>query len=131
MKRRVGFYMPHGKVLVFVNNFDSGVLPTVKDFAGREPSRGTDGCKLSLLTSSPVGTKKEWKRFIRELGIPARFVSRNEFSSEFGTGVTTFPAILIQTGKDLALVVSAGEINQCTTLEDLISLVRSRFARIK
>ena len=61
--------MQHGKVLVFVNNFDSGVLPTARDFSGREPSRGTDGCKLYLLTTSPVGTKKEWKRFIRELGI--------------------------------------------------------------
>jgi hypothetical protein len=123
--------MPHGKVLVFVNNFDSGVLPTVKDFAGREPSRGTDGCKLYLLTTSPVGTKKEWKRFIRELAIPARFVSRNEFSSEFGTGTTSFPAILIQNGKDLEIVVTAGEINQCTTLVDLINLVRSRFVRIE
>ena len=62
---------------------------------------------------------------------PARFVSRNEFSSEFGTDITSFPAILIQTGKNLAFVVSAGEINQCTTLEDLIHLVRSRFARIQ
>jgi hypothetical protein len=122
--------MPHGKTLVFVYNFDSGVLPTIQELAGREPPRGSDGCKLYLLTTSPVGTKKEWKRFIRELDHPARFLSRNEFSSEFGTGVTSFPAVLIQTGKNLALAVSAHEINQCVTLEDLIGLVQSRFATI-
>jgi hypothetical protein len=122
--------MPHGKTLVFVYNFDSGVLPTIQELAGREPPRGSDGCKLYLLTSSPVGTKKEWKRFIRELNHPARFLSRNEFSSEFGTGPTLFPAIFIQTGKDLSPAVSADEINQCRALEDLISLVRQRFAEI-
>jgi hypothetical protein len=123
--------MPLGKALVIVYNLDSGVLPTIKDYAGFESSPRTDHCTLYVKTSSPVGMKKEWKRFIKDLDIPARFMNRNEFSSEFGTGLTTFPAILVQSGKDLSLVASTDEINQCTTLEDLISLVRRRLADLR
>jgi hypothetical protein len=123
--------MSLGKALVIVYNLDSGVLPKIKDFSSRESVPGIDGCKLFFLTNSPVGMKKEWKRFIRELGIPARFLNRNEFISEFGTDLMTFPVILVQTGKGQSLVISTEEINQCMTLEDLISLIQSRFANIR
>ncbi|MFA5332799.1 MAG: hypothetical protein WC342_10535 [Methanoregula sp.] len=123
--------MPVGKTLVIVYNLDSGVLPTIKGYTGFESASVTDHCMLYAKTSSPVGMKKEWKRFIKDLDIPARFMNRNEFLSEFGTGLTTFPAILVQSGKDLSLVASTDEINQCTTLEDLIGLVRQRLADIR
>jgi hypothetical protein len=120
--------MPFGRALVCVYNLDSGVLPNIKDYATPGSASGTGSCNLYILTNSPIGMKKEWKRFIKDLGIPARFLSRNEFSSEFGTGLTGFPAILVQAGKDLSRVISTEEINQCRALEDLISLLRQRFA---
>jgi hypothetical protein len=74
--------------------------------------------------------KKDWKRFVRELGIPARFLNRNEFVSEIGAGLITFPAILVQTGKDLLMLASSEEINRCSSVEDLISLVQQRSLEI-
>src|SRR5271157_408752 len=114
--------MPSGRALVFVYNLDSGVLPKIKDYSAPGSVPVTESCNLYILTNSPIGMKKEWKRFIKDLDIPARFLSRNEFSSEFGTGLTTFPAILVQAGKDLFRVISSEEINTCRTLEDLINL---------
>ena len=122
--------MQPAKTLVFIYNIDSGVLAKIKDYAGLESSPATDFCRLYTLTNSPIGIKKEWKRFIKELGIPGWFLNRNEFSTEFGTGLTTFPAIFLQVGENMSLVVGSDEINQCQVLEDLISLVRPRFANI-
>jgi hypothetical protein len=74
--------------------------------------------------------KKDWKRFVRDLGIPSRFLNRNEFISEIGAGLITFPAILVQIGKDLLVVASSDEINRCGSLDDLISLIRQRSLEI-
>jgi len=123
--------MPFGRALVFVYDLDSGVLPKLKDYASTGLAPVSGSCNLYILTNSPIGMKKEWKRVIKDLGIPARFLSRNEFSSEFGPGFTSFPAILVQSGKDLSRVINNEEINQCRELEDLITLVRQRFAEIR
>ena len=102
------------------------MLSGLKDYSKISAVSGRDTCNLSAITFSPIGMKKDWKRFIRETGYPSRFLTRNEFLTEIGTGLTTFPAILIQAGKDLLLVASTDDINRCQCLEDLISLVRGR-----
>jgi len=123
--------MSYGKTLLFVYNAESGMLPVLKDYASKTgASQAKDFCNLIALTNSPIGMKKDWKRFIRELDIPARFLNRNEFISEIGAGLITFPAILVQTGKDLLMVASSEEINHCQSLEDLIGLVRLRSLEI-
>ena len=123
--------MSYGKTLLFVYNADSGVLPGLKDYSLQSgTSHAKQFCSLTAITSSPIGMKKDWKRFVRELGIPVRFLNRNEFVSEIGAGLISFPAILVQTGKDLLMLASSDEINRCQSLEDLISLVRSRSQEI-
>lgn len=122
--------MSYGKTLLFVYNSDSGMVSGLKDYAKISTVSGRDVCNLSAITFSPIGMKKDWKRFIRETGYPSRFLTRNEFLSEAGTGFTTFPAVLIQAGKELLLVASTDEINRCQCLEDLISLVRGRLAAL-
>jgi len=123
--------MPGGRTLVIVYDLDSGVLPKLKDYASTGFAPVSGSCNLYVLTNSPIGMKKEWKRFIKDLGIPIRFMNRNEFTSEFGTDLTSFPAILIQTGKTLSRFISTEEINPCRELEDLIHLVQQRVAEIR
>jgi len=123
--------MSYGKTLLFVYNADSGMLSGVKDYCIIPKSSGKEPCNLSTMIHTPIGMKKDWKRFVRELGLPARFLTRNEFISEAGSGPITFPAILLNTGKDLLMVASSEEINMCRSLEDLISLVRQRFVDIR
>jgi hypothetical protein len=123
--------MPLERILIFIFNSDSGVLPKFRDYASHAIAPGTDGCTLYSLTYSPIGMKKEWKRFIRDLGIPARFLNRNEFSSEFGPRALKFPVVLVKTGSELRLLVSPEEINRCASLGDLIDLVQQRVAQIR
>lgn len=123
--------MPSGRSLVFVYNADSGILATMKDPVSRMAASGKDSCNLYAVTFSPVGMKKEWKRFIHNLGIPVRFLSRDHFMSEFRTVTVTFPAAFMQTGKDLFLFISTDEINRYERLEDLISLVQQRLSEFR
>jgi hypothetical protein len=116
--------------LVFVYNVDSEILPKTNDHM-RMAMPGKETCGLLALTFSPIGMKKEWRRFVHALDIPARFLSRDEFLAEFRTSTTPFPAVFLQTGNDLFVFISADEINQCARLEDLISLVQQRLTQIR
>ncbi len=118
------------RTLVFVYNLDSGVLPKIKDYAATAPAPEPDGCRLFTLTNSPIGMKKEWKRFVKDLGMPARFLPRNEFVREFGQVLSGFPAVLVHDGTELALLISRDEINRCQDLDELIRLVRQRIGQI-
>ncbi len=122
--------MPSGRSLLFVYNADSGIMLAIKDSVSRMADSGSGRCNLLAVTFSPVGMKKEWKRFIQNLGIPVRFLSRDEFNAEFRTVDSTFPAAFLQSGKDLFIFLSTEEINQCAGLEDLISLVQQRLTHL-
>lgn len=129
--RNTHFSMSYGKTLLFIYNADSGILPGLKEYSSKAGiAHGRNFCNLTAITSTPIGMKKDWKRFVQDLNIPARFLNRNEFISEIGAGLITFPAILVQMGKDLLIVASSEEINRCTSLDDLISLVRQRSLEI-
>jgi len=122
--------MQPGRSLVFVYNVDSETLPKSNDHM-RMAILGKETCSLLAVTFSPIGMKKEWKRFVHDLGIPVRFMSRNECISEFRTATASFPAAFLQTGNDLTLFISTDEINRCAQLEDLISLVQQRLTQIR
>ena len=112
--------------LLFVYNNDSGMLQNFKQYSLSTSASSRGGCHLAAITHSPVGMKKDWKRFIRELNLPSRFLDRNEFSSEFREVTTTYPCILRKSGNTLSVLVSTEEINRCRELEDLIGLVQQR-----
>ncbi|PKL58458.1 MAG: hypothetical protein CVV34_02205 [Methanomicrobiales archaeon HGW-Methanomicrobiales-5] len=118
--------MPLGITLIFVYDASSDVLPKIKDYASKKAIPDTDKCNLYEMTHSPVGMKKNWKRFITDLGIPVKLLSSNEFSSEFGPGIVTYPVALLKKGNDLKFFISTDEINRCSGLEDLINLVQQR-----
>jgi hypothetical protein len=120
--------MVSGRSLVFVYNIDSETLPKMNDHMSRMPITDMHECNLHAITFSPIGMKKEWKRFIHDLGIPVRILARDEFSAEFRSVAPYFPAAFLQEGSDLAPLINTEEIQQCATLEDLIRLVRERVA---
>jgi hypothetical protein len=116
--------MPGLKTLIFVYNTDSSVLQAIKDYSvSTSAVSRADDCTLCAVTHSPVGMKKEWKRFLRNLEIPSRFLNRNEFFSEFGPSPITFPVVLLQNGTEMAVLICSEELNLCRTLNDIIDLI--------
>jgi hypothetical protein len=127
MKKREKSYMPDSTTLLFLHNLDSGVLQPLQDYSrSKSAASGAAACTLSTLTLSPVGIKKEWKRFLKDLKIPSRSLDRNEFLSEFGRRSITFPVVLLKSGTELSVLISTEELNACRNLSDLILLVRER-----
>lgn len=125
----MGSYMPGTKTLLIVDNINSGVLQPFKDFsAGTAAVSGAGTQTLSTLTHSPVGMKKEWKRFLKDLDIPSRTLDKSEFLSEFSSvhPKTTFPVVFTQTGTELAVLISTEELSRCRDLHDLILLLKQR-----
>ena len=122
--------MQPGRSLLFVYNVDSETLPKTNDHM-RMAGSGKETCGLLALTFSPLGMKKEWRRFVHALDIPARFLSRDEFVGEFRNSTTPFPAVFLQAGPDLFVFISSDEISQCARLEDLVALVQQRLTQIR
>ena len=122
--------MPGTKTLLIVDNTNSGVLQPLKDFsaAGSAAGSGATTQSLSTITHSPVGMKKEWKRFLKELEIPSRTLEKGEFLAEFRSGHSpaTFPVVFVQKGTELAVLISTEELGRCRDLNDLIVLLRQR-----
>jgi hypothetical protein len=121
--------MPGQKTLLIIDNTNSGVLQPLKDFsAAKAAASSADSHTLSMLTHSPVGMKKEWKRFLKDLEIPSRTLEKSEFLSEFGSGhrEMTFPVVLLRQGAELAMLISTEELNRCRDLNDLIFLMKQR-----
>lgn len=121
--------MPGTKTLLIIDNTNSGVLQPLKNFsAGTAAASGAGTRTISGITHSPVGMKKEWKRFLKDLDIPSRTLDKSEFLSEFGSGhhQTTFPVVLVQKGTELAVLISTEDISRCRDLNDFILLLRQR-----
>jgi len=118
--------MRYGRLLIFVYNCDRGNLSAIKDYAQKLSSDKAPECNLLALISSPVGIKKGWKRYIQELGIPARFLHKDEYEEEFGALLTPLPAVFLHIQKTRILLISADELDRIRTLEDLIALVNQK-----
>jgi len=118
--------MQPDRVLVFVYNLDKGSLSDIKDHMYSAAPVKSPACNLCSLISSPVGMKKGWKRFVADLGIPARYLFREEFAKEFGLPGFNPPAVFIQIGGSLISLAGVEEINRCESTDDLIELIKQR-----
>ena len=122
--------MRQDRFLIFVYNADSETVPRANQLMSRPTGAMSESCKLLTLTYSPIGMKKEWKRFLNNLKFQVRFLARDEFTREFRGFSATFPVAFYQSGKDLFILASTEEINQCRELEDLVTLIDKRLVGI-
>jgi len=127
----MGLYMQPGQKLVFVYNLDQGSLSALTDYHKSTTAAKISPCNLYTLVFSPVGMKKGWKRFISDLGIPSRYLYRDEFAIETGTVKHSFPAVFIQSGKSFEEIIAADEINRVDSTDSLISLVTQRLSHFR
>ena len=123
--------MPDTRAVLFVYNIDSSVLQSLHEYSVSGPAEPKEEiCHLSTLTHSPVGMKKEWKRFLKDLPFPSRSMDKKEFSREFGARPITFPVVLFKRGTELLVLARTEEIARCQALADLITLVQERLAQV-
>ncbi len=114
--------------LVFVYAADSGLFNALTDYAHKILSPKTYECSLCALTYGPLGMNRAWANFVRDLGTAVEFLHRDELVQKYGAFETELPAVFRLDGNALRPWISAPEIRSCTTLDELMILVRKHIA---
>lgn len=118
------------KSLLFVYNADTGLFSVVTDYAHKILSPKTYPCNLCALTYGNMGMNKQWKAFIANLTVRVEFLHRDEFVKAHAFPDTELPAAFLKQGEAMTMLMSANEINACTTVDALIALVTAKVATI-
>lgn len=112
--------------LVFVYNADNGLFNAIAATAHRIFSPATYECALCLYTYSVRGMNREWKHFLESLGCSLDFYYRTEFRAAYPQRDIRLPAVLVDRGNGLELLIQFDEIKACGNLEELILFTRRK-----
>ncbi len=106
--------------LIFVYNGDSGLLNGVMHYLHKRISPDTYPCQLCGIIYDGTELNKDWLAYVKELGVPAEFLHRDEFRAKYGERGLTYPVVLSQrSGGELETVISAEDFK---TIGDLPAL---------
>jgi hypothetical protein len=111
--------------LLFVYNADSGLFNLLADAAHRVVRPSTYPCRLCAITYTFTGMRSEWREFVQSLGHPVEFLHRDELAGVYGISDVPLPAVFVNWGDRTRLLVSAADIDDCESMEDLKQLVHS------
>ncbi len=114
------------KKILFVYNADSGIFNTVTDIAHKIFAPETYACNLCAITYGNFTIRKEWQAFLETLDADLEFLHRDEFRQQFPGVDADLPAVFLRSGDELSLWITAGEIDRCRSVEDLIALITGR-----
>ncbi|MFB9992371.1 hypothetical protein ACFFLM_10385 [Deinococcus oregonensis] len=113
--------------LVFVYNADGGILNGLKDLWVKTLRPQDYDCQLCAVTYGPLGMKREWRDFVRQLGPEVRFIHRDELRAEYGLDGVPLPAAFERhSDGTLQQWLSAAEMRSFATLNDLMRAVEQR-----
>ena len=122
--------------MILVYNADSGFFNVIKDGLYKIVSPSTYQCNLCALTYGTIRMKDEWKAFIDKLKMPVEFLHRDEFleklkSHPHNLKDTKFPAVFLDKGGKISLLITHYEVNKCKTMKDLMDLITRKLASIQ
>ncbi|MFM7377015.1 MAG: hypothetical protein ACKO1O_02610 [Erythrobacter sp.] len=119
------------RTLIFVYNADGGLLNAARDAVHKLLRPATYPCSLCALTYGAVSKRPAWRAFLARIGMETLFLYRDEFRSTLDTRDLPLPAILIGgAGKEPEVLVSASELDGLADLDELITLLEARLARV-
>ncbi len=119
------------KKLLFVYNADTGLFSVITDYAHKIISPKTYPCNLCALTYGNMGMNNKWKDFINNLTVPLGFLHRDEFVKQYDPKDTQLPAAFLQQGESVTLLIAHDEINKCTSVDELIDLVKKKIGSVE
>ena len=111
--------------LVFVYNAESGLLNMLKDGLHKALSPKTYPCSLCALTYGAVSMKKEWARFIATIALPVEFRYRDTATMWLSEDAP-LPTLLMVQGSEATPLMSAQDIDACSSLAELMDQVSAR-----
>lgn len=118
---------PH---IIFVYNADSGLFNTITDIAHKVISPATYSCQLCSLTHSYFSVKKNWTSFLEGLDAKLEFLHRDEVHAKYGLSELTLPVVLLNHDNQLTTWISTAEINDCSSMDALKTLIGERLKQL-
>lgn len=117
--------------LLLIYNADGGLVNGALDLLHKWLSPATYACALCALTYDTLGMKRDWKKAIEALPLPATFLHRDDWLARRPGNATPLPAILLERpdGTHHALV-SADDFARVGDLPSLVALLGQRLAAI-
>lgn len=113
-------FMPSsGKKIILVYNANGGIYPGITDFIYKEVFPKSYPCNLCYQTFGTFRMKKEWRNFLDSLPYTKEELHKDDFKRNYKPNIVALPAILIYDGVSTQLLMSANEINSCSTLQQL------------
>lgn len=110
--------------MIFVYNADSGLFNGIKDLIHKNVSPETYPCSLCAVTCDNLGMKREWKRFVDQLGRTVEFLHRDELEEKYAIRDILLPAVFVHCmDDDPRLWLDAKRMNSCKSLGELKQLV--------
>ncbi len=117
--------------LLFVYNADGNLFSKVTDFAHKILSPSTYPCSLCALTYDNLGIKKQWAEFLLKLNVEQEFFHKDEFLKKHKQYETAFPAIFVEKGTSLELLVPPAMIDACISLQDLEQVITAKLNTLR
>lgn len=109
--------------LLFMYAADSGLFNTVADIAHKIFSPQTYPCRLCALTHGYFQTRKVWQDFIAGIGVPCRFLHRDEAQGVAGIDTARLPAVYRWQRGGWQLCLDGDAIAACLDLKTLMAAI--------
>jgi len=114
--------------LIFVYKADSGLFNTLGDMLHKLVSPATYECSLCALTHGVFREHPQWRAFVAQLDREVEFLHRDEFHRRYPGQGLELPAVLREAGQGLETVVSARELDNAGSLEQLQRLLLKKLS---
>lgn len=124
VQQQNSFPVSSAKEMILVYNAYAGIYPGIVDFVHKEMFPKSYPCNLCYLTFGTFSMKPEWKEFLESLPYKKTELHKDKFKRRYLPEDLPLPVILISNGKTVEILISAEEINQRKTLQQLKELVQ-------
>ncbi len=126
VQQQSSFPVSSAKELILVYNAYGGIYPGIEDIIHKSFLPKSYPCNLCYLTFGTFSMKPQWKEFLESLPYKKTELHKDEFKRKYQPESLPLPVILIGNGTTVEILVSAEEINQRKTLQQLKELVHQK-----
>jgi hypothetical protein len=78
-----------------------------------------------------MGMNNKWKEFIGNVKVPIAFLHRDEFVKQFDVKDAQLPAAFLKQGESVTMLITHDDLNSCSSVEELIALVRKTIEEVE
>ncbi len=112
--------------IIVTYNAYNAIYPAAIDYVKKNFFPSSYPCNLCLLAFGNNGPLPQWKTFIESLPYKQLELHKEDFKRKYLPSETALPNIMLSKNGRVQMLVTAEEINACSSLEEIIQKVKSK-----